>query len=166
VRQRKMAERQRHGAREEGLVVPEPVYGRDRADSRGKKRQRVAPACVRLTGRPSALCPSAGALHGGGGLALPDRPAANHVHVRVHRAREILRAGEESAEHERARSPRRPSSRRGRAASSPHRPREIERDEVYQIPASRMIMNVAVRRPAGVVGRAALAVEFTLGTQR
>jgi hypothetical protein len=32
--------------------------------------------------------------------------------------------------------------------------------------ASRMIMSVTVKRPAGVVGRAALAAELPLGTQR
>jgi hypothetical protein len=103
----------------------------------------------------------------GGGIVPLDRPATHNVHVHVHRAREGLRAGEGSAGHERACVPR--TDRR--VAADARLARRVacgtlERDEVYRIPASRMIMSVAVKRPAGVVRRVALAAELALGTGR
>jgi hypothetical protein len=125
VRERKMVLRERHGAREEHVVVLEPVYGHSRADSRGQNRERVTLARVRLASRPSARPRSMKPVFHAAAASCPLIGRRHRTCVFTYNAHEeVLRAGERFAENERARSPRRPSSRRGRATSSPRRLRD------------------------------------------
>jgi hypothetical protein len=160
-----MAERKRYGARELYVVILDPVYGRSRAERRGQKRERVALAYVQLAGRPSArprsMKPAPRAATASCPLIGPQHTTCMFTCV-AHG--EVLRAGEGSAEHERARVLR--ADRR--VAADARRARRVacgthERGEDVPQLASRMIMSVAVERRAGVLRRAALAAGLTLG---